>query len=132
MRIVLTRRDGLGSPDGASIFIVSLAQALIELWHEMRIVLGDLEDPARYRKPLAPRVDLPIVALSDKPRPGLASALRLAKRCDAFRRASAYPGLLTTEAGRAAALNRPLRDAAPPQGDPTDCEQAAFYHGGVR
>jgi glycosyltransferase involved in cell wall biosynthesis len=72
MRVVLTRRESLESPDGVSIFIVSLAQALLELQHEVRIVLGWLESRAAYERLLSPRLDLPIVALSDKPLTGFA------------------------------------------------------------
>ena len=73
MRVVLTRRESIESPDGVSIFIVSLAQALLELQHEVRIGPGSLESPETYRRLLAPRLDLPIVALSDKPLRGFAS-----------------------------------------------------------
>lgn len=72
MRVVLTRREGIDSPDGVSIFIVALAQALMELGHEVRIVLGCLERPAEFRRLLAPRLELPIVALTDRPSTGLA------------------------------------------------------------
>jgi len=73
MRIVLTRREPLDSPDGVSIFIVSLAQALVELKHEVKIVVGNLQSHAEYRRLLAPCLDLPIVALSQTPLGGLAS-----------------------------------------------------------
>lgn len=73
MRIVLTRREALDEPDGVSIFIVSLAQALSELNHEVRIVVGCLRDEAEYRRLLGPRIDLPITALSRKPLTGPAA-----------------------------------------------------------
>jgi glycosyltransferase involved in cell wall biosynthesis len=73
MRVVLTRRESLESPDGVSIFMVSLAQALLELQHDVKIVLGCLESQETYQRLLAPRLDLPIVALSDKPLKGFAS-----------------------------------------------------------
>jgi len=73
MRVVLTRRESLESPDGVSIFIVSLAQALLELQHEVKIVVGWLESRETYQRLLAPRLDLPILALSDKPLEGFAS-----------------------------------------------------------
>lgn len=73
MRVVLTRRESIESPDGVSIFIVSLAQALLELHHEVRVVLGWLESRETYQRLLAPRLDLPIVALSDEPLKGFAS-----------------------------------------------------------
>jgi glycosyltransferase involved in cell wall biosynthesis len=74
MRVVLTRREALDSPDGVSIFIVSLAQALSELNHEVTIVVGSLQSRAEYRRLLAPRLELPIFALSRTPLTGLASA----------------------------------------------------------
>jgi glycosyltransferase involved in cell wall biosynthesis len=73
MRVVLTRRERLDSPDGVSIFIVSLAQALCELDHDVKIVVGSLRSHAEYRRLLAPRLDLPILALSPTPLTGLAS-----------------------------------------------------------
>ena len=75
MRIVLTRREPLDSRDGVNIFIVSLAQALSDLDHEVRIVVGSLQSHAEYQRLLTPRVDLPILALSDKPVHGIASAV---------------------------------------------------------
>jgi len=74
MRVVLTRREALDSPDGINIFIVSLAQALSDLDHEVKIVVGSLQSHAEYRRLLAPRLDLPILALSRTPLTGLASA----------------------------------------------------------
>lgn len=74
MRVVLTRRERLDSPDGVSIFIVSLAQALSEMAHDVRIVVGSLHSHAEYRRLLAPRLDLSIVALSRTPLAGPAAA----------------------------------------------------------
>jgi len=74
MRVVLTRREALDAPDGVSIFVVSLAQALSELDHEVKIVVGCLESHAEYQRLLAPRLDLPILALSRTPLTGVASA----------------------------------------------------------
>ena len=88
MRVVLTRREGIDSPDGVSIFIVSLAQALVELDHEVKIVVGSLQSHAEYQRLLAPRLDLPILALSRTPLTGLASAwawLRGKRAIDSFR-----------------------------------------------
>jgi len=73
MRVILTRRESLEFPDGVSIFMVSLGQALLELQHEVRIVLGWLGSRAVYDRLLSPRLDLPIVALSDRPLTGFAS-----------------------------------------------------------
>jgi glycosyltransferase involved in cell wall biosynthesis len=73
MRVVLTRREPLDSPDGVSIFIVALAQALSELNHEVKIVVGSLRSHDEYRRLLAPRLDLPILALSPEPLTGVAS-----------------------------------------------------------
>lgn len=64
MRIVLTRREALDSPDGVSIFIVALAQALLELGHEVRIVVGTFESRAKFQRLLSPRLELPIIGLS--------------------------------------------------------------------
>src|SRR5712691_8827334 len=75
MRVVLTRREALDSPDGVSIFIVSLAQALCELNHEVKIIVGCLQSQAEYERLLAPRLDLPILALSRTPLSGLASVV---------------------------------------------------------
>jgi glycosyltransferase involved in cell wall biosynthesis len=88
MRVVLTRREGLDSPDGVSIFIVSLAQALVELDHEVKVVVGDLQSHSEYERLLAPRLDLPILALSSTPLSGSASAwawLRAKRAVDGFR-----------------------------------------------
>lgn len=73
MRIVLTRREGLDSADGVSIFIVSLAQALVELGHDVKVVIGCLESRAEYKRLLSPRIDLPVIALSSRPLAGVAS-----------------------------------------------------------
>ena len=62
MRVVLTRREGIDAPDGVSIFIVALAQALIELNHQVEIVVGSPHCRAAYERLLSPRLDLPIVA----------------------------------------------------------------------
>src|SRR5712691_3175386 len=88
MRVVLTRREALDSPDGINIFIVSLAQALSDLDHEVKIVVGSLQSPSEYRRLLAPRLDLPILALSRTPLRGLASAaawMRAKWAIDCFR-----------------------------------------------
>src|SRR5690348_17759725 len=66
LRIVLTRRESLDSPDGVSIFLVSLAQAFIELGHTVKVVAA-LHSGARYRRLLAPRLDIPIVPLGRMP-----------------------------------------------------------------
>ncbi|MEA2737173.1 MAG: hypothetical protein QOH05_480 [Acetobacteraceae bacterium] len=50
MLVVLTRRERLESPHGVSIFIVSLARALLELQQEVRIVLGWLESRAAHER----------------------------------------------------------------------------------
>lgn len=73
MRVVLTRREPLDSPDGVSIFIVSLAQALVELNHEVKIIVGSLTSRAEYERLLSPRLDLSIFALSRTPLTGPAS-----------------------------------------------------------
>ena len=88
MRVVLTRREGLDSPDGVSIFIVSLAQALSDLGHEVKVVVGSLQSSSEYRRLLAPRLDLPILALSRTPLSGPAAAaawLRAKWAIDCFR-----------------------------------------------
>jgi glycosyltransferase involved in cell wall biosynthesis len=74
MRIVLTRRERLDSPDGVSIFIVALAQALTELDHEVRVVVGSMESRELYQRLLSPRIEFPILALSREPLSGIASA----------------------------------------------------------
>jgi glycosyltransferase involved in cell wall biosynthesis len=73
MRVVLTRREALDTPDGVNIFIVSLAQALSDLGHDVKIVVGSLESHAEYLRLLGPRLDLSILALSHTPLTGLAS-----------------------------------------------------------
>jgi glycosyltransferase involved in cell wall biosynthesis len=74
MRFVLTRREALDALDGVNIFIVSLAQALSDLGHEVLVVVGSLESEAEYRRLLAPRLDLRILALSRTGLTGVASA----------------------------------------------------------
>lgn len=64
MRIVLTRREPLDSPDGVSIFIVALAQAFLELGHQVQIVCGTFESRAKFQRLLSPRLELPIIGLS--------------------------------------------------------------------
>lgn len=73
MRIVLTRREALDAPDGINISMVTLAEALSDLGHEVMIVVANLQSRAEYQRLLAPRLDLPIVALSRAPLSGLAS-----------------------------------------------------------
>jgi len=88
MRIVLTRREALDSADGVNIFMVALGQALSDLGHEVKLVVGSLQSDVEYRRVLAPRVDLPILALSRVPLTGLASAaawLRAKRAIDRFR-----------------------------------------------
>jgi glycosyltransferase involved in cell wall biosynthesis len=75
MRVVLTRREALDSPDGVSIFIVALAQALCELQHEVKIVVGCLQSVSEFERLLAPRLDLSILALSRTPLSGPASVV---------------------------------------------------------
>jgi glycosyltransferase involved in cell wall biosynthesis len=87
MRVVLTRRESLGSPDGVSIFIVSLAQALVELGHDVKVVVGQLQSRSEYERLLAPRLDLSIVALSRTPLSGFTSPwawLRAKRAVDGF------------------------------------------------
>jgi glycosyltransferase involved in cell wall biosynthesis len=88
MRIVLTRREGIDSPDGVSIFIVSLAQELVERGHQVLIVVGSLQSRAKYQRLLSPRLDLFIHALSNRPLTGAASIpawLRGKRLIDNFR-----------------------------------------------
>lgn len=73
MRIILTRREPLDSPDGVSIFIVALAQALLELGHQVQIVVGAFESYAKFERLLSPRLALPIIGLSRTPLTGPAS-----------------------------------------------------------
>ena len=87
MRVVLTRREPLDNPDGVNIFIVSLAQALSELGHQVMLVVGSLGSHAEYRRLLGPRVDLPILALSATPLTGLtavAAWIRAKQAIDRF------------------------------------------------
>ncbi|TIX46708.1 MAG: glycosyltransferase family 4 protein [Mesorhizobium sp.] len=88
MRIVLTRREPLDSPDGVSIFIVALAQALLELGHQVQIVVGTFESRAKFQRLLSPRLELPIIGLSRTPLTGPASVaawLRAIGIIDRFR-----------------------------------------------
>lgn len=88
MRVVLTRREALDCPDGVNIFIVSCAQAMAEMGHEVKIVVGSLQSDVEYRRLLAPHLDLPILALSRTPVTGLASArawLRGKRAIDQFK-----------------------------------------------
>ncbi len=73
MRIVLTRRESLESPDGVSIFIVALAQAMLELGHQVQIVVGAFDSQAEFQRMLSPRLELPIIGLTRKPSTGPAS-----------------------------------------------------------
>ena len=87
MRVVLTRREGIDLPDGVAIFIVALAQALIELRHDVKIVVGSLRSETEYRHLLSPRLDLPIHALSKTPLTGVQSLcawLRAKRVIDSF------------------------------------------------
>jgi glycosyltransferase involved in cell wall biosynthesis len=87
LRIVLTRREALDSPDGVNMFMVALGQALTYLNHEVKIVVGSLQSEAEYRRLLAPRLDLPILSLSPTPLSGLASVtawLRAKRAIDRF------------------------------------------------
>ena len=87
MRVVLTRREALDSRDGVNIFIVSLAQALCDLDHQVRIVVGSFRDQSEYRRLLDPRLDLLIFALSPTPLRGpaaVAAWLRAKWAIDAF------------------------------------------------
>ena len=47
MRIVLTRREALDTPDGINIFLFSLAEALLEGGHEVTVVSSAQSDHAR-------------------------------------------------------------------------------------
>lgn len=88
MRVVLTRREGLDSRDGVAIFIVSLAQALVELNHDVKIVVGSLRSRAEYLRLLSPRLDLSVHALSNTPPTGFKSILawlRGKRAIDSFR-----------------------------------------------
>lgn len=73
MRIILTRREALDSPDGVSIFIVALAQALLDLGHQVQIVVGAFESRAKFQRLLSPRLELSIIGLSRTRLTGLAS-----------------------------------------------------------
>jgi glycosyltransferase involved in cell wall biosynthesis len=82
MRIIITRRESLDSQDGVSIFLVSLAQAFIELGHEIKVIAG-LDSRARYERLLAPRLDIPIVPLGRLP--SALAWLRATRIIDRFR-----------------------------------------------
>ncbi|WP_167378623.1 glycosyltransferase family 4 protein [Mesorhizobium prunaredense] len=56
-----------------SIFIVALAQALLELGHQVLIVVGTFKSRANFERLLAPRLELPIIGLSRTPLTGPAS-----------------------------------------------------------
>lgn len=87
MRIVLTRREPIDEPDGVNIFLVSLAQALSDLNHEVKIVVGCLRNQAEYCRRLGPRRDLPILALSNRRLEGDAAVvawLRAKREIDRF------------------------------------------------
>jgi glycosyltransferase involved in cell wall biosynthesis len=73
MRIVITRREPLDIPDGVNISIVSLAHALEDQGHSVKLVTGSLNSREEFNRLLAPRRDLSILALSRAPLAGLAS-----------------------------------------------------------
>jgi glycosyltransferase involved in cell wall biosynthesis len=73
MRIVLTRRERIDANDGVSIYIVALAQAFIDAGHSVTLVVGSLQDMSEYSRHLCPRLEIPIVALSDRPLGGMGS-----------------------------------------------------------
>jgi glycosyltransferase involved in cell wall biosynthesis len=75
MRVVLTRREAFDYPDGINIFIVSLAQALVDQGHDVLIVAGSMESRDEYERLLRPRRDLSIVALRRRPPGRLRSAM---------------------------------------------------------
>ncbi|MER8389800.1 glycosyltransferase family 4 protein [Mesorhizobium sp. M1428] len=56
-----------------SIFIVALAQALLELGHQVQIVVGTFESRPKFQRLLSPRLELPIIGLSRTPLTGPAS-----------------------------------------------------------
>jgi glycosyltransferase involved in cell wall biosynthesis len=85
MRVVLTRREGVDSSDGVSIFIVALGQALIELDHQVEIVVGGPHGRAAYERLLSPRLDLPIVACRERPSGGFLAWFRAKALIDRFR-----------------------------------------------
>jgi glycosyltransferase involved in cell wall biosynthesis len=85
MRVVLTRREGVDSPDGVSIFIVALGQALVDLSHEVKIVVGGPHGRAAYERLLSPRLDLPIVACRKRRSGWLLAWFRTKTLIDRFR-----------------------------------------------
>lgn len=128
VRVVITRREALDSPDGVNIFIVALAQALVDLGHEVRLVVGSLGNFPEYHRALAPRIDLPIIALSRTPLSGFAAVagwLRAKWVVDRFRPdlvihceavPLAFPGIvvqvvhdLERRSGRLAPIRRAIR-----------------------
>lgn len=50
MRIILTRREGLDTPDGINIFLFSLAEALLEMGHEVVVVSSAQSDRNKLRE----------------------------------------------------------------------------------
>ncbi|WP_162273425.1 glycosyltransferase family 4 protein [Sinorhizobium glycinis] len=56
-----------------SIFIVALAQAMLELGHRVQIVVGAFESREKFQRLLSPRTELPIIGLSRTPLSGPAS-----------------------------------------------------------
>src|SRR5690349_24562517 len=62
MPVVRTRREALDSPDGVNVFIMWLAQALMDLGHDAMVVVGSLNSYAEYQRVVAPRCDLPTAA----------------------------------------------------------------------
>lgn len=49
MRIALTRREALDTPDGINIFLFSLAEALLEMGHQVTVVTSARNDQAKIR-----------------------------------------------------------------------------------
>src|SRR5690348_8132548 len=49
MKIVLTRREALDTPDGINLFLFTLAEALLHRGHEVVIVSSAASDPAKLR-----------------------------------------------------------------------------------
>jgi glycosyltransferase involved in cell wall biosynthesis len=74
MQIILTRREALDYPDGINIFVVSLAQTFMDLGHRVMIIAASMRSEDEYRQALAPRRHIPVLALSQKPLRGIASA----------------------------------------------------------
>jgi len=50
MRIVMTRREALDTPDGINIFLFSLAEAMLEAGHEVTVVSSAWTDGAKVRE----------------------------------------------------------------------------------